>query len=144
MDFHVLKDWKTKDGYRVVAIQCKRGHNCGYVGVNYKHPLYRKSYSSNLKCLKAFVESADTPPLGDIGNIPLSPRMDDIFDVHGGVTFANGGKGSEYPVTANLWWIGFDCAHAGDTRLTCNLDYVIGQCEKLSKQIKQVEEAKTN
>lgn len=25
-----------------------------------------------------------------------------------------GGKGSHYPIDSDLWWFGFDCAHAGD------------------------------
>ncbi len=39
-------------------------------------------------------------------------RIDYYFDVHGGITYAGGH--SEYPIESNLWWFGFDCAHAGD------------------------------
>jgi hypothetical protein len=36
------------------------------------------------------------------------------FDVHGGITYANGG---DYPVESDgLWWFGYDCAHWDDAK----------------------------
>lgn len=35
------------------------------------------------------------------------------IDVHGGLTYAGNGN---YPVESDLWWIGFDCAHIGDSK----------------------------
>ena len=63
---------------------------CGYVRVLEKHPLFRVHYNKFSS---------------HIGNI------DDVFDVHGGVTFSG-----EFSVNSGKWWIGFDCAHSGDRK----------------------------
>jgi hypothetical protein len=69
----------------------RKGALCGYVGVPKGHPWHGKDH-------------------------------DDIdADVHGGLTFAAacGGKichdeKIETVANADVWWLGFDCAHAGD------------------------------
>ena len=62
------------------------GYRCGYVRIPPGHPWHGKGYDD------------------------LEPYP----DVHGGVTFAEAdtdcGKGGG----DNAWWLGFDCAHAGD------------------------------
>jgi len=62
------------------------GYRCGYVRMPPGHPWYGKGYD-------------------DIDPYP---------DVHGGLTFAEPdfhcGKGG----ADDAWWLGFDCAHAGD------------------------------
>ena len=70
------------------------GALCGYVGVTRAHPLYGRHYR----------------------NVDL--------DVHGGLTFSNGcdheneSTGICHVPSAgepdNVWWFGFDCAHAFD------------------------------
>jgi hypothetical protein len=65
------------------------GHWCGYVGVPREHPAYGQSY-----------DAADV-------------------DVHGGLTYANRCAGAICHVPApgmpdDVWWLGFDCGHAGD------------------------------
>lgn len=63
------------------------GYRCGYVRLPKGHPWHGKDYSDEA--------------LYDV-------------DVHGGLTFAapdsHCGKGGE----DDAWWLGFDCAHAGD------------------------------
>ncbi len=112
------------------------GHWCGYVGV---------PTSSNWH--------------GKTGN--------DELDVHGGATYASPCQKDERPIDErvchtpapgqpdDLWWIGFDCAHAGDRRPRAestmdslglpsgpfpyesykDLDYVIGQVANLARQV---------
>lgn len=70
---------------------------------------------------------------------------DDVFgrlesmNVHGGVTFAEqSSDGSGY------WWIGFDCAHRGDTMANCTLEYVEGECRELMRQLADVADAKAS
>jgi len=68
-------------------VTCNRiGYRCGYVRVPLGHPWHGKDYDS----------------------------VEPYPDVHGGLTFAEAdtdcGKGGE----DSAWWLGFDCAHAGD------------------------------
>lgn len=67
-------------------------------------------------------------------------------DVHGGLTFA-GRHDADEPG----WWLGFDCAHAGDlmpcTRLHLggtyrDIAYVRAECESLARQLVAMQEAK--
>jgi hypothetical protein len=62
------------------------GYRCGYVRIPAGHPWHGKDYDS------------------------VQPYP----DVHGGLTFAEAdadcGKGGD----DSAWWVGFDCAHAGD------------------------------
>lgn len=63
---------------------------------------------------------------------------DDIYaDVHGGVTYT-GNLGQ----LNNVWYVGFDCAHAGDLVPKLKMAgvyrdeaYVTEQCELLAKQL---------
>lgn len=71
------------------------GHWCGYVGVGPDHPLF---------------ESGE----------------DEVLPAHGGVTYTGHCEDDERPLRERvchlaepgepdqLWWFGFDCAHAGD------------------------------
>jgi hypothetical protein len=72
------------EGYEWEVVQNRMAYRCGYVRIPPGHPWHGKDYH-------------------EIGT-----------DVHGGLTFAEAdtdcGKGGE----DNAWWLGFDCAHAGD------------------------------
>ena len=79
------------------------GHLCGYVGVPKGHPAYQHHYDDV------------TIPGQEYGP-----------EVHGGLTFASGCETDEAERAHgichivepgepdNVWWLGFDCAHAGD------------------------------
>jgi len=110
------------------------GHLCGYVGVPETHPYFKKGYD-------------------EIG-----------VEVHGGLTFANlcapHGKEEEsvchVPLPGRsdqVWWLGFDCAHAGDKspidkkygfdyshvyQTYKTIDYVKEEIEKLALQLKKI------
>ena len=43
-------------------------------------------------------------------------RIEAYFSCHGGITFADGGENSNYPIESDLWWFGFDCAHCDDAK----------------------------
>lgn len=96
------------------------GHLCGYVGVPRSHPWY------GLFC----------------DNIDVR--------VHGGLTYCgeelpkrNRLKPYPHDTRLAIWWIGFDCAHAGDlvpgSRLRGGVyrdrDYVFKQIERLVEQV---------
>ncbi len=117
MNYMIEKDFEHK-GLRCIVTFGYTGHRCGYVGVSNKHPLYGKNYSDYVNIKKEEVE-------GDINGRYfqlLMAAMDEnedsrielAFSCHGGITYADGGENSEYPVTSNLWWFGFDCAHCDD------------------------------
>ena len=108
-------------GFRCIGIFGDSGTRCGYVGIPKGHPLYKKDYqdSVNMK-LEDFKEPFDKR--GIIGILCNVLEGDDkvhictLFNVHGGITFADGGEDSEYPVKSDLWWLGFDCAHYDDAK----------------------------
>lgn len=152
MSYEVEKDWETKSGLRAVAILITGRHRCGYVGVPKDHPLFGFEYHDHCPALADAFEKAKQGPLGKRGLISVicsdgeKASMDIVFDVHGGVTYT--GESDNYPVESDLWWIGFDCAHAGDGSLDSrlsfsdgpvrSLDYVVSECESLANQIKEI------
>ncbi len=82
------------------------GWGCGYIGIPKGHPWYGKEYAD--------IEA----------------------DVHGRLTYASFDNPSAKPKSTQdgLWWIGFDCAHGGDTPINCPEIYVDQQIEKLKQQ----------
>lgn len=85
-------EWRHEGFVCLIVRSPATGALCGYVGVAETHPLYGKSYD-------------------DI----------DSIDVHGGLTFAapctEDGHICHSPLPGEsntVWWLGFDCAHAGD------------------------------
>ena len=142
MSYHILKDWKTKAGFRAVVVKTPMGHNCGYVGIPKSHVLYGKNYNEHIPALKPLLKKALEGTIGKRGIIPVLFRdaskacMDFVFDVHGSVSFSR--TTPTFPVASNLHWIGFDCAHDGDTPEICDLNYCVKECESLARQIKQV------
>lgn len=126
MGYTVEKDFEHA-GLRCVVIMTEMGHRCGYVGVPESHQLYGVGYNS----------------------------PDVYFNVHGGVTYTGGGKGSKYPVESDLWWFGYDCNHAGDGKdlsvvsdalreikirfptygIIRTTEYCIDECKSLAEQL---------
>lgn len=139
------KEWvDAETGYDCLATRGPTGSWCGYVGVKPDHPAYGRSYYKSEYDLDE-VESGLAAKLS-----PVQRQINDI-SVHGGLTWASQGDEIRTP---GLYWFGFDCAHAGDfspkyddpSRLgeptgwgTTNeyrtLDYVIGECASLAKQL---------
>lgn len=86
-------------GYEYEIVHNGNGYRCGYIKVLPGHPWFAKSY-------------------------------DDILaDAHGGLTFARYGKACPGDHDENAeWWVGFDCAHAGD-----GIDYALDKYGKLDR-----------
>lgn len=84
------KEWRDTRATPVlpclIVRQESMGHLCGYVGVPPGHPWYGKMPSAS---------------------------------VHGGVTYGEKCQGNichvAQPGESEPWWVGFDCAHGGDT-----------------------------
>lgn len=102
-------------GLDCLMVRHDLGHWCGYVGVPPEHPFHGVHYDKcRLPCEHDHVEAWD--------------YCDDAYiSVHGGLTYSDfcqefsGGDHSrgvchipEPGRPANVWWLGFDCAHAGD------------------------------
>lgn len=120
-------------------------HRCGYVGIKKDNILHGLNYSTkSVKLIDYWNSIKETEPIGDRGIIPLfcqdpeePPSADVIFNVHGGITYSAGSE-SGYPLKEDkeLWWFGFDCAHAGDDKDGGqSLAYVKNQCRKLAEQL---------
>lgn len=116
--FIVEKEFDYK-GYKCVTTFGDMGFRCGYVGVDKNCSLYGKGMHSEINCKfkdmnvplgKRSVLTLFTAPDSEDKNVCL----DLYFDVHGSISFAEGGKESKYPIESDLWWLGFDCGHAGD------------------------------
>jgi hypothetical protein len=89
------KEWEHA-GLSCTVIFTKMGeiksHRCGYVRVTESHPLFEVHYNN-------------------FGNQINIDTINDIYEVHGGVTFSGTSKNYE-----KGWWIGFDCAHLEDRK----------------------------
>lgn len=147
------------------------GALCGYVGVPESHPYYGKSYKDLVTVSNEVIEREyDIDKIGvlnllcadrDIEKNQLALSL--VLNVHGGITFSDSCSKSSDPAkgichTGNVankevWWLGFDCAHAGDItpgsdsqlprefRLSWvndtykNIDYVKQEVESLAAQI---------
>jgi hypothetical protein len=93
-------------GFPCLIVRGPHGALCGYVGVRPGHPWHGMNYDS--------IETADKDEYGFSGPF-----------VHGGLTFSGPCSHGDDPSrgichvpapgdTDNVWWLGFDCAHAGD------------------------------
>jgi len=88
------------------------GHWCGYVGVAEGHPAFEQDY-----------DNVRVGPCPDNDHWDHEPSC--YLDIHGGLTFASKcqedaeeGHGvchiPDPGRPADVWWLGFDCAHGGD------------------------------
>lgn len=114
----------TYRGYKCVTTFTDMGYRCGYVGIPEGHSLYGKQIASQLKVTLA--ELCNDESMNQVGNrgvwtlLGLPNDEEDqvsigsYFAVHGGISFANGGKDSHHPIDSDYWWLGFDCGHYGD------------------------------
>ncbi len=107
-------------GYKCVVTFGNSGHRCGYVGISETHPLYGDDYGNYLEIKKSDIGNREVsgifPLLGACLDDDERIKIEAYFQCHGGITYSGGGKGSEYPIASDLWWFGFDCAHAGDKK----------------------------
>ena len=165
MSYTVERDWEHSE-FRCIVIATDMGHRCGYVGVPKGYLLFSKTYSDFITDeMKDAWKKVREEPVGKRGIIdlvchdPNKPRIGFLFAVHGGITFSD--ADGKYPIESELWWFGFDCGHIGDAKdesimseeckeieqrypssfqegVVRTLDYCVGECESLAKQIREV------
>ena len=143
------KRWVSPSGLICKVNWVFNKHWCGYVGVDKTHPLYEVEYCIETPILTEIGEKAMLKPLGDRSIITafiaaMRPqtglyRPDEVFDVHGSLTFSRRFKKDE-----ELWWFGFDCAHLDDNPIRCNQQFAEAQCEKLAEQLAEVQKLYNN
>ena len=80
-------------------------HWCGYVGLPPEHPWFGKDYD----------------------------QIEPYPEVHGGLTYSDDHKPKHE--SDGLWWIGFDCAHAGDLVPGLGHDGVYRSLEYVKQEI---------
>lgn len=143
--------WRDEDtGMTCLIVRGPRGALCGYVGVPVGHPWHGK----------------EDDDCGLYQPKPEGYEEDWYPDVHGGLTYAascghgsNPAKGiCHVPGPGEpdvIWWLGFDCAHAGDLTNMAHpahirerwpdrddqyrdISYVRGEVRKLAAQAKAV------
>jgi hypothetical protein len=137
--------WQSKVGLTCHAVrETPLAHWRGYVTIPQGHIFYGKDYNDCIKPNRCHEPSAYHY---------CEHTAEYMLSVHGGITFAgNPGPNwipaptiptNEDPVDPNEWWLGFDCAHAGDDYPSSafhegvyrDLNYVIEQCEHLAEQL---------
>ena len=160
MAHEIDRKW-VSHGFTCVVLALDMGHRCGYVGVPESHPLRGKGYGDVMPGVTS--DDLAGQPIGNRGIIPVvlfacgtenTVRLDCYFNVHGGLTYAGGGK---YPIDQpGTWWFGFDCAHsedAPDPEILARFSrsevfpwegiirseaYVVAECESLAEQLADV------
>lgn len=134
-DGYIIEREFEHAGYKCVVVFGIMGHRCGYVGLPKNHPLYGKGYDEHLDIKKEDIGdrqiSGVFPLLGACLDEDERIRIEAYFQCHGGITFADGGENSDYPINSDLWWFGFDCRHAGDK---ADLDYAIQKFPRRRKE----------
>ncbi len=122
-------------GYPCLIVRNRRSGNlCGYVGVPPEHIWHGKNYSDTVPIPEGFMDrkmddrTAMIPLICNSANVAKGKVSIDLaLDVHGGITFSDEYRESDSgdPSTGiyylpeedeevDIWWFGFDCAHAGD------------------------------
>lgn len=117
---HKLESIFGSSGLCCVVLMRSPGFRCGYVGVPKEHPLYGRDYDEYLNIKKDDLKDHEVSGTFPLVLAALDPdpriKIQAYFHCHGGITYSDGGEGSEYPLDNGLWWFGFDCDHAGDKR----------------------------
>ena len=113
-------------GYEWEVTSNRMAYRCGYVRIPPGHPWHGQGYDD--------VRAADG----------------EWIEVHGGLTFAKPDTDCGKDGEDNAWWLGFDCAHAGDAPdpdlpgyrhemafpgdTVKTTDYVMAECRNLIAQ----------
>jgi len=103
------EEWRTEAGLPGLIVRGPSGALCGYVAVTEGHPCFGRDYTTT------YETGAD----GEPDYAKPHPNPVDELRVHGGITYGEACRGRICHVPQpgepdNVWWLGFDCMHAGD------------------------------
>lgn len=109
-DRYIVEREFEHSGYKCVVTFGVGGYRCGYVGIPKSHPLYGKNYSDYLEIKKEDLKNRKISGVFSLLCACLDKderiRIEAYFQCHGGITFADGGENSNYPIGSDLWWFG--------------------------------------
>ena len=126
----IEKQFTTEAGFEAFVVINKTTNmkkwRCGYVIIPEESSLFKMDVSSS-------VDLYDLD-LDDPNIITKLKQQQKIYNVnvHGGITYND-----VYDCIG--YCIGFDCAHYQDTFEVQTLEYCINECERLAKQLKEIE-----
>lgn len=109
----VLEKQFIYKGYRAYILALPMGHRCGYVEIPINSIFFNKRYDEKLPIPKSVLNNKVVGKRGVMSLLGFDGEtitMEVLFDVHGSITFSE----SSLMDKTNSWFIGFDCAHAGD------------------------------
>lgn len=140
----VIREWTTYAGYPAVVLKISLGHLVGYVAIPKDHQFHGAHYSTPSGKDWEYIFKRSVGKRGVIELLSMAyrnktdtpPTICDVIDVHGSITFMK--TGNDYPIetTEQTTWVGFDCAHSGDTPEKCDEEYVSRECELLAYQLR--------
>jgi len=135
----------TTTGLDCLLVRNRRGTLCGHVGVGPGHPWHGAKYG--------YGHSIGPKVDADCERY-CDHNPDALVKVHGGLTYSDRGQPSDNPAEGichvpepgrpeDVWWFGFDCAHAGDPvpgLRSCGgrywtLDMVADEVRSLARQL---------
>jgi len=138
-------------GLECKVVKTSMGHYCGYVAIPPSHPWHGKGYSDMVTAPREVIDrQISVEKTGAINMLCAGLRNTEealahgkiemvmAIDVHGGLTFARSGKDSD------MWWLGFDCAHAGDHPSVQDEAYTEHETRSLADQIAKIGRASTH
>ena len=129
METKIEKQFVTESGFEAFVVineTTSMSWRCGYVIIPKESSLFKMdvSYSVNLYDL-------DLDDSNIIAKLKQQQKLCSV-NVHGGITYNDFYDGKNY-------CIGFDCEHYQDTVEVQTLEYCINECERLAKQLKEIE-----
>ena len=129
MESTIEKQFATKSGFEAFVVLNKTTDmqwRCGYVIIPEESSLFKMDVSFSVSLYNL---NLDDPKV--ITKLKQQQKLCNV-DVHGGLTYNDFYNGKDY-------CLGFDCAHSGDKIEDQTLEYCINECEKLAKQLKEIE-----
>ena len=136
MENKIEKQFVTESGFEAFVVINETTNmkkwRCGYVIIPEESSLFKMDVSSSVDLYDL---DLDDPNI--ITKLKQQKKLYNV-DVHGRITYNDfyDVKDKEYCMG---YCIGFDCAHYQDTFENQTLEYCINECERLAKQLKEIE-----
>jgi hypothetical protein len=102
-----------------LALRGPFGSWCGYVAVPVGHPLYGIAYHGAMNWepkdeVQRRIFERGKQIREKNGKVAVGKAPEEVFDIHGGLTYSGASDGMRGIEGDGRWWFGFDCSHYGD------------------------------